>query len=44
MVEQSTTGMTLETLAEIASNLRKSMKGDANADLPEQERLQDRVV
>ncbi|MEF8938188.1 MAG: pyridoxal 5'-phosphate synthase lyase subunit PdxS, partial [Halovenus sp.] len=33
-----------ETLAEIASNLGKSMKGDANADLPEEERLQDRGV
>jgi len=33
-----------ETLAEISSNLGKSMKGDANADLPEEERLQDRGV
>ncbi len=33
-----------ETLAEISSNLGKSMKGDANADLPEEEKLQDRGV
>ena len=33
-----------ETLAEISSNLGKSMKGDANVDLPEEERLQDRGV
>jgi pyridoxal 5'-phosphate synthase pdxS subunit len=33
-----------ETLADIASNLGKSMKGDANVDLPEDEKLQDRGV
>jgi len=33
-----------DTLAEIASNIGKSMKGDANADLPEEEMLQDRGV
>ncbi len=33
-----------ETLAEISSNLGKSMKGDANTDLPEEEKLQDRGV
>ncbi|MFP9191629.1 pyridoxal 5'-phosphate synthase lyase subunit PdxS [Natrialbaceae archaeon A-CW1-1] len=33
-----------ETLAEISKNLGKSMKGDANVDLPEEERLQDRGV
>jgi pyridoxal 5'-phosphate synthase pdxS subunit len=33
-----------ETLASIASNLGKSMKGDANVDLPEEEKLQGRGV
>ena len=33
-----------ETLADIASNLGKSMKGDANADLDEDEQLQHRGV
>jgi pyridoxal 5'-phosphate synthase pdxS subunit len=33
-----------ETLAEIASNIGKSMKGDANVDLPEEEKLQGRGV
>ncbi|MFB6162800.1 MAG: pyridoxal 5'-phosphate synthase lyase subunit PdxS [Halococcoides sp.] len=33
-----------ETLAEIASNVGSGMRGDANADLPEEERLQDRGV
>ncbi|MFP8957434.1 pyridoxal 5'-phosphate synthase lyase subunit PdxS [Natrialbaceae archaeon A-CW3] len=33
-----------EALAEISKNLGKSMKGDANVDLPEEERLQDRGV
>ncbi|WP_227134535.1 pyridoxal 5'-phosphate synthase lyase subunit PdxS [Halorubellus salinus] len=33
-----------ETLAEIASNLGKSMKGDANVDLPEEEKMQGRGV
>ncbi len=33
-----------ETLAEISKNLGKSMKGDANVDLPEEEKLQGRGV
>ena len=33
-----------ETLAEIASDIGAGMKGDANVDLPEEERLQDRGV
>jgi pyridoxal 5'-phosphate synthase pdxS subunit len=33
-----------ERLADIASNLGKSMKGDANVDLPEEEKLQGRGV
>jgi pyridoxal 5'-phosphate synthase pdxS subunit len=33
-----------ETLADIASNLGKSMAGDANVDLPEEEHLQGRGV
>jgi pyridoxal 5'-phosphate synthase pdxS subunit len=33
-----------ETLADIASNLGKSMKGDANADLAEEEKMQGRGV
>jgi pyridoxal 5'-phosphate synthase pdxS subunit len=33
-----------EKLAEIASNIGKSMKGDANVDLPEEERMQGRGV
>ncbi|WP_222916930.1 pyridoxal 5'-phosphate synthase lyase subunit PdxS [Natrinema sp. SYSU A 869] len=33
-----------ETLAEISKNLGKSMKGDANADLPEEEKMQGRGV
>ena len=33
-----------ETLAEIASNAGKGMAGDANVDLPEEEKLQDRGV
>ncbi|MDL5362644.1 pyridoxal 5'-phosphate synthase lyase subunit PdxS [Halalkalicoccus sp. NIPERK01] len=33
-----------EKLAEVASNIGKSMKGDANVDLPEEERMQDRGV
>jgi pyridoxal 5'-phosphate synthase pdxS subunit len=33
-----------ETLAEIASNAGKGMQGDANVDLPEEEKLQDRGV
>ena len=33
-----------ETLADIASNLGKSMKGDANVDLPEEEKMQGRGV
>ena len=33
-----------EKLTEIASNTGKSMKGDANVDLPEEERLQNRGV
>ena len=33
-----------ETLAEISKNLGKSMSGDPNADLPEEERLQGRGV
>jgi pyridoxal 5'-phosphate synthase pdxS subunit len=33
-----------EELADIASNLGKSMQGDANVDLPEEEKLQDRGV
>lgn len=33
-----------EKLAEIASNVGKSMKGDANVDLPDEERMQDRGV
>lgn len=33
-----------ETLAEIASNIGKSMKGDANVDLPEEEKMQGRGV
>jgi len=33
-----------ERLAEVASNLGKSMKGDANVDLPEEEKLQGRGV
>ncbi|MEM4780227.1 MAG: pyridoxal 5'-phosphate synthase lyase subunit PdxS [Halalkalicoccus sp.] len=33
-----------EKLAEVASNLGKSMKGDANVDLPEAERIQGRGV
>jgi pyridoxal 5'-phosphate synthase pdxS subunit len=33
-----------EALAEISSNVGAGMKGDANADLPEEEKLQDRGV
>ena len=33
-----------EKLAEIATNIGKGMKGDANVDLPEEEKLQDRGV
>ncbi|USZ71218.1 pyridoxal 5'-phosphate synthase lyase subunit PdxS [Natronosalvus halobius] len=33
-----------ESLAEISKNLGKSMKGDANVDLPEEERMQGRGV
>ncbi len=33
-----------EKLAEVASNVGKSMKGDANVDLPEEERMQGRGV
>ena len=33
-----------EALAEISKNLGKSMKGDANVDLPEEEKLQGRGV
>jgi pyridoxal 5'-phosphate synthase pdxS subunit len=33
-----------ETLAEIATNIGEGMKGDANVDLPEEEKLQDRGV
>ncbi|ADJ14629.1 pyridoxal 5'-phosphate synthase lyase subunit PdxS [Halalkalicoccus jeotgali] len=33
-----------EKLAEIASNVGKSMTGDANVDLPEEEKMQDRGV
>jgi pyridoxal 5'-phosphate synthase pdxS subunit len=33
-----------EKLAEIAPNIGKGMKGDANVDLPEEEKLQDRGV
>ncbi|WP_436901908.1 pyridoxal 5'-phosphate synthase lyase subunit PdxS [Halovenus halobia] len=33
-----------DRLAEISSNIGKGMKGDANADLPEEEKLQDRGV
>jgi len=33
-----------EELAAIASNVGKSMKGDANVDLPEEERIQERGV
>ncbi|MCH7659384.1 MAG: pyridoxal 5'-phosphate synthase lyase subunit PdxS [Euryarchaeota archaeon] len=33
-----------EKLAEIASNIGKSMKGDANVDLPEEEKMQGRGV
>ncbi|WP_435346246.1 pyridoxal 5'-phosphate synthase lyase subunit PdxS [Haloarchaeobius sp. HRN-SO-5] len=33
-----------ETLADIASNLGKSMKGDANVDLPDEEKMQGRGV
>jgi pyridoxal 5'-phosphate synthase pdxS subunit len=33
-----------ERLAEISSNIGKGMKGDANVDLPEEEKLQDRGV
>jgi pyridoxal 5'-phosphate synthase pdxS subunit len=33
-----------ETLAEIAANIGEGMKGDANADLPEEEKLQGRGV
>jgi pyridoxal 5'-phosphate synthase pdxS subunit len=33
-----------ERLAEIASNIGAGMKGDANADLPEEEKLQGRGV
>jgi len=33
-----------ETLTEISKNVGKGMKGDANADLPEEEKLQGRGV
>jgi pyridoxal 5'-phosphate synthase pdxS subunit len=33
-----------ERLAEISSNLGKGMKGDANVDLPEDEKMQGRGV
>ncbi|MCL7417555.1 MAG: pyridoxal 5'-phosphate synthase lyase subunit PdxS, partial [Halalkalicoccus sp.] len=33
-----------EKLAEVASNIGKSMKGDANVDLPEEEKMQGRGV
>jgi pyridoxal 5'-phosphate synthase pdxS subunit len=33
-----------ERLAEISSNIGQGMKGDANVDLPEEEKLQDRGV